>query len=32
VIETWRDDDGDWLTAVAEAARRHHLAVSALLP
>ena len=30
VIEAWRETDADWMTAVAESARAHHRAVSAL--
>ena len=30
VIEAWRETDGDWMTAVAEAARAHHAAVTRL--
>jgi hypothetical protein len=30
VIEAWRETDGDWMAAVAESARQHHAAVTAL--
>lgn len=30
VIEAWRAADGDWMAAVAEAARAHHAAIAAL--
>ncbi len=32
VIEAWRESDGPWQAAVAEAARTHHRDVAALLP
>ncbi len=30
VIEAWREDDGDWMTAVAEAARQHTRQIDAI--